>query len=334
MCPSRGVHIVLPLDLPAGGDALLIPKTEDGRVLFAIPWMGRLLVGTTDEPVDQPEASAVSRDEIEYLLRHLNRYLAKPVAPEEIVSAFAGVRPLVSSGGAAGRATKELARDHVLEVEAASGLISILGGKWTTYRTMAEDTIDAVERQLHRPRTPCRTANYQLIGSDAFRPDSWRALVSQFSISESSARHLAEKFGSRAPQVLALAGEDPALAEPLIACQPSNDGPSKCHSEPRIASEASPAQTEISPCAGNVCAAIGAGVVFCARYEMAVTIEDILARRLGLESYGWREALAAASAVADLLAAELHWPAEQKRRALADYTSRLRRIIGACNLPV
>jgi glycerol-3-phosphate dehydrogenase len=310
MRPSRGVHIVLPLDLPAGGDALLIPKTEDGRVLFAIPWRGRLLVGTTDEPVDQPEASAVSGDEIEYLLRHLNRYLAKPAAPEEIVSAFAGVRPLVSSGGARGRATKELARDHVVEVEAASGLVSAMGGKWTTYRAMAEDTIDAVERQLNRPHVDCRTASYPLIGSEAFAADLWRNLGAQFRIPESSAQHLTSKFGSRAAQVLALTKEDPALAEPLLA------------SPDALGDRNLPSLIDAS-----ALAATRAEVVFCARYEMAVSVEDILARRLGLESYGWGEALVAAPAVAELLARELHWPPDHTRRALESYSARLHRLM-------
>lgn len=298
MRPSRGVHILLPVEILSShvssgaareADALLIPKTEDGRVLFAIPWLGRLLVGTTDEPVDHPEPAAVSRDEIEYLLRHLNRYLARRVTPNQIVSAFAGVRPLVSSGKSGGAATKELARDHIVELDQASGLISIMGGKWTTYRAMAEDAIDAVERHLNGPHTPCRTPSHPLAGSEGFTPDLWQKLVAEFRVSEPSARRLAEKFGARAARVLALTKENPALAKPLA------DGT----------------------------ATIKAEVIFCARYEMAVSIEDVLARRLGIESYGWREALAAAPAVADLLAAELSWHEDYKRRVIDGYVSRI-----------
>jgi len=313
MRPSRGVHVVLPIELLAGRianagencassseesrassahesfDALLIPKTEDGRVLFAIPWMGRLLVGTTDEATDQAETAGVSRSETEYLLRHLNRYLVKPVKPAQILSAFAGVRPLVSSAGAPEGETKELARDHVVEADAASGLISVMGGKWTTYRAMAEDTIDAVERQLNRTPVPSRTSRYPLAGSDGFAAGSWRRLVAGFGISEISARHLSEKFGSRAQHVLALARKNPDLAAPL-------------------AHGLAPLKVE---------------VVFCARHEMALSIEDVLARRIGLESYGWREAVAAAPAVAELLAAELRWTAEQKGRVLEEYVGRI-----------
>ncbi|MGH9734606.1 MAG: glycerol-3-phosphate dehydrogenase/oxidase [Candidatus Acidiferrales bacterium] len=300
MRPSRGVHIILPIGILSSEaevlsgaksepDALLIPETEDGRVLFAIPWLGRLLVGTTDDPVDRPKPAAITLDEIEYLLRHLNRYLATRITRSEIVGAFAGVRPLVSSGKSRRASTKDLARDHVVEVDEASGLVSIMGGKWTTYRAMAEDAIDAVERRLVRPHVPCRTANHPLAGSDGFTDDLWQELAAEFRVPESCARHVAEKFGGQAVQVLALTKENPALAIPMA------DG----------------------------FAAIRAEVVFCARYEMATSIEDVLARRLGVESYGWREALAAAPIVADVLAAELRWPVEHKRHALDAYISRI-----------
>ena len=333
MRPSRGVHILLPIevftrdlvevltsDAREESAALLIPETEDGRVLFAIPWLGHLLVGTTDEPVDRPDPCAVSRPEVEYLLRHLNCYLARRVSPEQIVSAFAGIRPLVSSGKSPGADTKELARDHVVEIGSASGLVSILGGKWTTYRAMAEDAIDAVERQLHRRHVLCRTADYPLAGSEGFTRDSWRDLVAGFGVSTASARHLGSKFGSRAAQAVALANDIPALAEPLIASP-----------EPRLESEARQPQAEVSLADASALAAIKAEVVFCARHEMALSIEDVLARRLGLESSGWREALAAAPAVADLLAAELHWPDDLKRRALDRYLSRVRGLMRSAN---
>ncbi|HTU35283.1 MAG TPA: FAD-dependent oxidoreductase [Candidatus Acidoferrum sp.] len=335
MRPSRGVHILLPLEIlsseVSGGskseqDALLIPKTEDGRVLFAIPWLGRLLVGTTDEPVDRPEPVDISRDEIEYLLRHLNRYLRSRVTRDQIVSAFAGVRPLVSSGTSDKAPTKELARDHVVEVEEVSGLVSIMGGKWTTYRAMAEDAIDAVERRLSRPHVPCRTANHPLAGSHGFGADLWQKLVAEFCVPESAARHLTEKFGARAAHVLALTKENPALAAPLVAraIKPADSAkrffvPESGAQNVKALGNAGPADSQTAAQSGAV-AAIKAEVVFCARYEMAVSIEDVLARRVGLESYGWREALAAAPAVADLLAAELHWPEEYKRRAVDEPT--------------
>src|SRR5580704_927563 len=158
MRPSKGVHILLSLDVFPTEDALLIPKTEDGRVLFAVPWGGRLLVGTTDEEVTPETELVVTKGDVEYLLRHLNQYSARPVTPDDIVSGFAGARPLVGSED--GGDTKKLARDDVIEVDPASGLISIMGGKWTTHRAMAEDTIDRVEQALGMPHAVSQTGNY------------------------------------------------------------------------------------------------------------------------------------------------------------------------------
>src|SRR5579862_3784602 len=135
---SKGVHILLPLDVLSSDDAMLIPKTDDGRVLFAIPWRGRVLVGTTEQEVAVGEELFLTREEVEYLLRHLNRYLGEPVKAGQVVGGFAGARPLLSAGDS--RDTKKLARDHQVELDSLSGLVSILGGKWTTYRAMAQDT--------------------------------------------------------------------------------------------------------------------------------------------------------------------------------------------------
>jgi glycerol-3-phosphate dehydrogenase len=123
---SKGVHILLPLD-ERTTDAMVVPKTDDGRVIFAIPWLGRLLVGTTDDEVTHEDELVVKRSEAEYLLRQLNRYLSRPFAIEDIVGGFAGVRPLVSQGE--GAKTKKLIREHEVEVDRESGLISVLGGK-------------------------------------------------------------------------------------------------------------------------------------------------------------------------------------------------------------
>ena len=116
---SRGVHILLPLTAAGAGSALLIPHTEDGRVIFAIPWLDRLLVGTTDQEVTDNREADVSRSEAEYLLRHLNRYLRQPRTTSEIVSAFSGVRPMVRAAHA--RQTKRLIRDHEVEVDPQVG---------------------------------------------------------------------------------------------------------------------------------------------------------------------------------------------------------------------
>jgi glycerol-3-phosphate dehydrogenase len=288
---SKGVHIVLPLDVWPSHHALLIPKTEDGRVLFAIPWHGRLLVGTTDEEISIEDELYLTKNDVDYLLRHLNRYLARPVTPDQVVSGTAGARALVSSGDAT--STAKLARDHEVEIDRASGLISILGGKWTIYRAMAEDTIDAVQKHLNLPTTASSTRNHLLSGSDGCTPDVWRDLVQNAGTSEQNARHLAEKFGTRATGVIALVRREPELATPLV----------------------------------EGLAPVGAEVVFCARNEMAISIQDILARRIGLEIYGWREALQAAPVVADLLARELAWSESAKQEALDRYVTRIRSLM-------
>jgi glycerol-3-phosphate dehydrogenase len=288
---SKGVHIVLPLDVWPSHHALLIPKTEDGRVLFAIPWHGRLLVGTTDEEISIEDELYLTKNDVDYLLRHLNRYLARPVTPDQVVSGTAGARALVSSGDAT--STAKLARDHEVEIDRASGLISILGGKWTIYRAMAGDTIDAVQKYLNLPTTASSTRNHLLSGSDGCTPDVWRDLVQNAGTSEQNARHLAEKFGTRATGVIALVRREPELATPLV----------------------------------EGLAPVGAEVVFCARNEMAISIQDILARRIGLEIYGWREALQAAPVVADLLARELAWSESAKQEALDRYVTRIRSLM-------
>jgi glycerol-3-phosphate dehydrogenase len=285
--PSKGAHIFLPLEILKSDDALLIPKTEDGRVIFAIPWLGRLLVGTTEEEVRPGDELCVTREDVDYLLRHLNRYIASPARVDQIVSGTAGARPLVGSGSS--KATKKLARDHVVERDSSSGLISILGGKWTTHRVMAEDTINAVETQLGGSQKPCRTWGRRLAGANGYSESCWQNLIRENSISEATARHLAEKYGVRAPDVLALANSDPSLMKPLV------EG-------------LAPLKVE---------------VVFAAREEMAISIEDVLARRIGLQWYGWKEAVEAAPVVADLLACELGWSEDEKRQALAEYVSRI-----------
>src|ERR1700719_8361 len=285
---SKGVHIFLPAEVLSSSDAMLIPKTEDGRVLFAIPWMGRVLVGTTEQEVAVGEELFLTREEVEYLLRHLNRYLAAPVKASQVVGGFAGARPLLSAGDS--RDTKKLARDHEVELDSQSGLISILGGKWTTYRAMAQDTIDVVQKALGGNPTPCSTLHHQLLGSDGYSLDYWKTLVENFSLAEPTARHLAEKYGTRSTQLLGLITKDPNLGEPLVK--------------------------NLAP--------LRAEVAFAAGFEMAMTVEDVLARRIGLQFYGWSEAIAAAPSTADVLARELGWSEAERSNALSEYVKKIR----------
>jgi glycerol-3-phosphate dehydrogenase len=159
---SRGSHVVVPA--AALGDAsaaLLVPKTSDGRVLFAIPWHKHVLIGTTDVPVAGPEADpSASADEITYLLATVNRYLAVPLTPRDVLATFAGLRPLVARKAAT---TAKLSREHLVDV-LPSGLVTITGGKWTTYRKMAEDAIDTAARAAGLTPSPSPTASLPLHG--------------------------------------------------------------------------------------------------------------------------------------------------------------------------
>jgi glycerol-3-phosphate dehydrogenase len=165
IAPSRGIHLVLDGAFLPGRTALMVPRTDDGRVLFAIPWYHCTLLGTTDTPV--PEASAepqASAAEIDFILATTNRYLTHQADYGDIRSIFAGIRPLVGGKGAP---TANLARDHSLLVDPQSGLITITGGKWTTYRRMAEDTVDLAATRAGLPKRPRPTATLPIHGSTA-----------------------------------------------------------------------------------------------------------------------------------------------------------------------
>jgi glycerol-3-phosphate dehydrogenase len=160
--PSQGVHLVLDGSFLPGGSAIMVPHTDDGRVLFAVPWHGRTIVGTTDTPI--ASASLEPRplpEEIAFLLTHAARYLTRHPTAADVLSVFAGIRPLVRSGGAGD--TASLSRDHTLLVE-SSGLVTIAGGKWTTYRKMGEDTVTAAAQVARLDDRPSVSAGLKLHG--------------------------------------------------------------------------------------------------------------------------------------------------------------------------
>ncbi len=163
---SRGAHVVLDRDFLPGDTAVLLPRTDDGRVVFLIPWRGRVLVGTTDTEssiVDEPIAT---RDDIDYLLAHAGRVLERSPTVADVRSAFAGLRPLLAHGSGG---TASLSRDHRVFVS-ARGLITIAGGKWTTYRSMAQDAVDRALASAGIAAPKSRTASLELHGG---RDDVW-----------------------------------------------------------------------------------------------------------------------------------------------------------------
>jgi len=160
--PSQGVHIVLDKSFLPGTSAIMVPHTDDKRVLFAIPWHERVVIGTTDTPVEQTllEPKPLP-EEIDFLLSHAARYLTKDPAPADVLSCFAGLRPLVSTGD--DKNTAAISRDHTVYIS-RSGLVTVTGGKWTTYRKMAEDTIDQAAILAHLDLKPSVTATLHIHG--------------------------------------------------------------------------------------------------------------------------------------------------------------------------
>ena len=208
LAPSQGVHLVLDRRFQPGESAVLVPHTDDGRVLFAVPWNDRVIVGTTDTPVAEPSLEPRPLPaEVEFLLQHAARYLVQDPRPEDVLSCFAGLRPLVR-GGRDGARTAALSRDHTLLVS-SSGLVTITGGKWTTYRSMGEDAVDHAAAVAGLEERPSTTASLHLHGwTEHPRPDAdWAG------------------YGADAPALARLAAERPGLDEllhfnlPYRACE-------------------------------------------------------------------------------------------------------------------
>lgn len=160
--PSQGVHLVLNKEFLPGDSAIMVPHTEDGRVLFAVPWHHKVVVGTTDTPVDEPSLEPRPlQEEVDFILRHAARYLSKDPTIDDIQSAFAGLRPLVNASSE--KNTADISRSHYLQVS-KSGLVTIAGGKWTTYRKMAEDTIDKAALVAGLDNRKCITGDLRIHG--------------------------------------------------------------------------------------------------------------------------------------------------------------------------
>jgi glycerol-3-phosphate dehydrogenase len=189
--------------------------------------------------------------------------------------------------------TKKLIRDDEVEFDASSGLVSILGGKWTTHRLMGEETIDKIQEYLGVSRSPSATSECILAGGVDYSADYWQALADGFSIHTPTAQHLARKYGTLAPEVLELASSDRSLKLPLV----ENEAP------------------------------IRAQVVYAVRKEMAMSIEDVLARRIGLQLYDWRLAVKAAPSVAALLSQELGWTPAEEQAAVEQYAAKVNHMI-------
>jgi glycerol-3-phosphate dehydrogenase len=194
---SQGSHVVLPKSFLPGSSAIMVPHTPDGRVLFAVPWHDHVVVGTTDVAVDniQHEPTPME-EEIGFILTNAAKYLAKAPTREDVLSVFAGLRPLVKVGDA--KSTAALSRDHTILIS-NSGLLTIAGGKWTTFRKMAEDAVDQAQTMAGFEERPCKTVHLQIHGWTKQAIDSPSLSV----------------YGADARGVQDLAAAEPALAEKI-----------------------------------------------------------------------------------------------------------------------
>lgn len=250
---SRGAHIVVSSAFLPGDSAVLVPSTDDGRVLFAIPWKGHVVIGTTDVPVSAPSREPVPGEaEVDYLIDHAGRYLTRPITRPDILAAWAGQRGLMAAG--TGQNTAALSRGHSVSVS-RRGLVTVTGGKWTTCRKVAQDTVEVASDVGGLSPTHTRTATLRLHGYSIRRDvhDPWRV------------------YGNEAEAVRALEEADPALGALMHPSLPY-----------RLSQAA-----------------------WAARNEMAVRVEDVLARRTRALFLNARAAAAAAPAVARVMAREL-----------------------------
>ncbi len=283
--PSKGVHLVFAREkLMLGKDAIVLPETDDKRIIFIVPWESRAVVGTTDTGSGDLDHPTANHDDIAYLLEHLKRYLSVDLSEADILTTYAGYRPLLKSRGN-GASTAKLSRSHSV-LQSPTGLVTIVGGKLTTYRRMAQDTIDVLNRRDGmKPVHP--TENLLLQGSAGWpvqkRKLTQRALA--LGLDDAAIEHLSKSYGTQAKLVLDLIEQDSNLKQRLVADLPY----------------------------------LRADVVFACRQEMAMTPYDVLGRRTSITLEDGLRGLGVVDEVADLMAQELQWSPEQRSALVNDY---------------
>ena len=293
--PSKGVHLVLSReDIQLGDAAIVLPETEDKRILFIVPWESRAIFGTTDTGTGDLDHPTATQEDIAYLLKYLNRYLSVTLTEANIISVYAGYRPLVSSKSSK-HTTAKLSRTHAV-LQSPFGLVTIVGGKLTTYRRMAQDTVDVLSRRdgsavLHP------TQSLPLQGSAGW-PAMKRDIESKgatLGLSPQTLTHLESSYGSEAATILDLVSSDAALAKLLIDDLPY----------------------------------IRAEVIYACRQEMAMTPYDILARRTSITLEDRQRGLGVVEEVAALMAQELNWSPEQQQVGIDAYRNAIQGQIAA-----
>lgn len=286
--PAKGIHITVPWDKVRNDIAAVIPVPGDKRSVFVVPWGEFTFIGTTDTdydgPIDDPQCTP---DDVDYLLGAINGAVVEPLGREDVVGTWAGLRPLVKQSDS-GR-TADLSRRHSV-VHSDSGVVTVTGGKLTTYREMAADTVDHLLAHVltapeirARVRRRTRTKRLRLRGATGW--EAARSAAAPAGLDAAAMEHLAGRYGSEATAVAALVAENPSLAEPLVPGLPY----------------------------------LRAEALWAVRHEMATTLDDVLSRRTRARLQLRDASSAAAEAVADLMGDELGWSLERRQLEVAAY---------------
>ncbi len=282
--PSKGVHLVLrAADIDVGDDAVVLPETQDGRIIFLVPWRSRVIAGTTDTGAGDLDHPAAADADVDYLLDHINRSVRRTITRAHVVSTYAGYRPLVQLRHQ--RTPSRLSRQHAI-VEGSGGLISVTGGKLTTYRIMAEQVVDRIDVREGGKRS-CLTRTLPIAGADKW-PEAMKTLGergARLGLLPATVAHLGASYGTLAHEVLDLVEGDVALALPLDVELP----------------------------------AIMAEVVYAARAEQALTLADALERRVRLGLEAGDHGVGIAPAAATWMARELGWSVTEQQAQMIAY---------------
>nr|KAJ3422537.1 mitochondrial glycerol-3-phosphate dehydrogenase [Polyrhizophydium stewartii] len=284
VAPSAGVHIILPNYYSPRNMGLIDPNTSDGRVIFFLPWQGSTIVGTTDSPTQVTPNPPPGDDDINWILKEIGNYLAPEIKVRrgDVLAAWSGIRPLVRDPAA--KNTAALVRNHMIHVS-PSGLLTIAGGKWTTYRAMAQETIDkAIEVFDLKPAGPCITEHLQLIGSSGWSKNMFIRLIQHFGLETEVAQHLSDSYGDRAWAVASLAAQT-GTRWPIFGVRLAPGYPY-----------------------------IEAEVRYACQREYACTLVDVIARRLRLSFLNAQATLAALPRIADIMAAEFGWDKSRRQK--------------------
>ncbi|HEY5464345.1 MAG TPA: glycerol-3-phosphate dehydrogenase/oxidase [Hanamia sp.] len=285
--PSQGIHLVFDKSFLGSDDAIMIPKTKDGRVLFIIPWHDKALVGTTDTPLKKHSLEPKAlEEEIEFIISTAAIYLKHPPTRKDVLSVFAGLRPLAAPDKEAG-STKEISRSHKIIVS-GSGLITITGGKWTTFRKMAEDTVNKAIKTAGLPFVKCTTQALRIHGFQINKqtlPDSKQTPPDY--VFRAGNNDVFQIYGSDEKVIEELIKKNPELGEPIF--------PQKIY--------------------------LKAQIVWSVREEMARTVEDVLARRLRVLFLDAKLAIDMSPIVAKIMAQELNKDNDWQQQQLNDFVN-------------